>query len=202
MLVIGGLVAVGGTLVLARSQAGRMLRGIAEDPELVALCGGNPRRGRLLGFLVAGALTGLAAAIFTAYYGGTGANHGLRSGLTAMTAAFLGGIGNPVGALVGGVAIGVLGAFGDYLLSAFWTPVLTLLLLVGLLALRPTGLLGTSIPPAAEIPTGGLGPLDRPSRAVRGAAADRGGAGAGGAVPAARRAVRGGRASTTARSCC
>ena len=30
----------------------------------------NPRRGRLFGFLAAGALTGVAAAIFAAYYGG------------------------------------------------------------------------------------------------------------------------------------
>src|SRR3954447_5899639 len=168
VLLIGGGVAIGGTMALMRSRGGRMLRAIAEDPELVALCGGNPRRGRLFGVLVAGALTGLAAAtfaapyrgapapIFAAYYGGTSANHGLRSGLTAMTAAFLGGIGNPAGALVGGVLIGVLGAYGDCRRSAFWTPVLTLLLLVGLLALRPSGLLGTSIPPAAELPTGGL----------------------------------------------
>ena len=156
VLVVGGLVAAGGTLALGRSRLGRLLRAVSEDPELVALLGGNPRRGRLLGFVAAGALTGLAAAIFAAYYGGTSANHGLRSGLTAMTAAFLGGIGNPAGALLGGVTLGVLGAFGDYLLSAFWTPVLTLLLLVGLLALRPSGLLGTSIPPAAELPTAGL----------------------------------------------
>jgi branched-chain amino acid transport system permease protein len=156
VLVIGGLVAAGGTLALARSQGGRLLRAISEDPELVSLCGGNPRRGRLVGFIMAGALTGAAAAIFATYYGGTSANHGVKSGLTAMTAAFLGGIGNPAGALIGGVTIGVLGAFGDFLLSAFWTPVLTLLLLVGLLALRPHGLLGTSIPPAAELPSGGL----------------------------------------------
>jgi branched-chain amino acid transport system permease protein len=165
VLLVGVAVAVGGTMALARTQVGRLLRAVSEDPELVALLGGNPRRGRLLGFLAAGALTGLAAAIFAAYYGGTAANHGLRSGLTAMTAAFLGGVGNPAGALLGGVTIGVLSAFGDYLLSAFWTPVLTLLLLVGLLALRPSGLLGTSIPPAVELPSGGLvGSTGRPGR--------------------------------------
>jgi branched-chain amino acid transport system permease protein len=168
VLLVGGAVAVGGTLALARTQIGRLLRAVSEDPELVALLGGNPRRGRLLGFLAAGALTGLAAAIFAVYYGGTAANHGLRSGLTAMTAAFLGGVGNPAGALLGGVTIGVLSAFGDYLLSAFWTPVLTLLLLVGLLAFRPSGLLGTSIPPAVELPSVGLvglvGSTGRPGR--------------------------------------
>ena len=156
VLLAGGLVAVGGTLALSRTRVGRLLRAVAEDPELVSLLGGNPRRGRLLGFVAAGALTGLAAAIFAAYYGGTSANHGLRSGLVAMTAAFLGGIGNPAGALLGGVALGVLGAFADFFLSAFWTPVLTLFLLVGLLAFRPDGLLGSSVPPAAELPSGGL----------------------------------------------
>ena len=156
VLVVGGIVAIGGTLALARTQTGRLLRAVAEDPELLSLLGGNPRRGRLLGFLAAGALTGLAAAIFATYFGGTTANHGLRSGLVAMTAAFLGGIGNPAGALLGGVTLGVLSAFGDYFLSAFWTPVLTLLLLVGPLAFRPSGLLGTSVSPAAELPTGGL----------------------------------------------
>jgi branched-chain amino acid transport system permease protein len=72
-----------------------------------------------------------------------------------MTAAFLGGNGTPVGALAGGLALGIFGAVGDFTLSAFWTPVLTLLLLIGLLAFRPTGLLGTGIPFVAEPAAGG-----------------------------------------------
>jgi len=67
-----------------------------------------------------------------------------------MTAAILGGAGNPRGALAGGVALGIFAAFSDYLLDARWTPVLLMLLLIGLLAFRPGGLLGRAVAPASE----------------------------------------------------
>ena len=118
-----------------------MLRAVAQDRELAGLCGADPVRAQTLAFLLAGALAGLGAAIFATYYGGATSQHGLRGGLAAITAAVLGGVGNPRGALVGGVALGVAAAFSDYLLDAHWTPVLVLLLLVLLLASRPSGLL-------------------------------------------------------------
>ena len=141
VLVLAAATAAGLATLLARSASGRSLRAVAQDAEMAALCGADPRRARAFAFALAGALAGLGAAIFAAYYGGTSAQHGLRSGLTAMTAAVLGGVGNPGGALVGGVVLGVFASFSDYLLDAHWTPVLVLLLLVGLLTLRPMGLL-------------------------------------------------------------
>jgi branched-chain amino acid transport system permease protein len=143
VLVLAGAVVGAVGLVLRRSRGGRMVRAAAEDAEMAALCGVDPARAQLVAFAAAGGLSGLGAAMFAAYYGGAYAQHGLRSGLAAMTAAILGGVGNPRGALLGGMTIGVFGAFSDYLLDAKWTPVLVLLLLVALLALRPTGLLGT-----------------------------------------------------------
>jgi branched-chain amino acid transport system permease protein len=61
-----------------------------------------------------------------------------------MTAAVLGGVGDPRGALLGGLVLGIVASFSDYLLDAQWTPVLVLVLLIALLAFRPTGLLGRS----------------------------------------------------------
>ena len=61
-----------------------------------------------------------------------------------MTAAVLGGVGDPRGALLAGIVLGIFSSFSDYLLDAQWTPVLVLLLLIGLLAFRPAGLLGTN----------------------------------------------------------
>jgi hypothetical protein len=69
-----------------------------------------------------------------------------------MTAAVLGGVGDARGALLGGLVLGVFAAFSDYLLDAQWTPVLVLLLLIGLLAFRPSGLLGTSASAEEPIP--------------------------------------------------
>ena len=70
---------------------------------------------------------GNEAAIFAAYFGGANAQYGLRSGLAAMTAAVLGGVGDPRGALLGGIVLGVVSSFSDYLLDPQWTPVLVLL---------------------------------------------------------------------------
>ncbi|HEY3080884.1 MAG TPA: hypothetical protein VGM69_13400 [Chloroflexota bacterium] len=163
VLGLAGLVALGAAALLTRTRAGRALRAAAQDAELAALSGADPNRVRLLAFLVAGALVGFAAAISAAYYGGTTAQHGVRAGLTAMTAAILGGTGNPRGALIGGILLGVGSAYADFFLDAKWTPVLILTLLVGLLALRPSGLLASPLPsgagvaaPARELPTGAL----------------------------------------------
>jgi ABC-type branched-subunit amino acid transport system permease subunit len=76
------------------------------------------------------------------YYTRPFGDAGAESGLLAFAAAILGGIGNPIGALLSALLIGVFTAFSDYALSASWTPVLLLLLFVILLMVRPTGLAG------------------------------------------------------------
>jgi branched-subunit amino acid ABC-type transport system permease component len=152
VLALAGGLALGTGALLRRTRAGRVLRATAQDPELAALSGADPARVRLLAFAVAGGLVGFAAAISAIYYGGAAAHHGVRGGLTAMTAAILGGAGNPGGALAAGVLLGILSAYADFFLDAKWTPVLVLTLLVGLLALRPEGLLGrTTVGPAEGV---------------------------------------------------
>jgi branched-chain amino acid transport system permease protein len=144
VLVIAALVAGGGAVALARTRTGRLLRAVAEDPQTTLLMGGDTARAQLIAFGVGGGVAGFGAAIFTAYSGGANAQYGLRSGLAAMTAAVLGGVGDPRGALLAGIVLGIFSSFSDYLLDAQWTPVLVLLLLIGLLAFRPRGLLGTT----------------------------------------------------------
>jgi len=143
VLAIAALVAGGGALALARTRTGRLLRAVAEDPDTTALMGGDANRAQTIAFAVGGSVAGFGAAIFAAYFGGANAQYGLRSGLAAMTAAVLGGVGDPRGALLAGVVLGIFSSFSDYLLDAQWTPVLVLVLLIGLLAFRPNGLLGT-----------------------------------------------------------
>src|SRR5207245_1181497 len=144
LLLIAATVAIGGAQLLNRTSTGRLLRAVAQDPETTALMGGDPGRAQVIAFAVGGAVAGFGAAIFAAYFGGANAQFGLRSGLAAMTAAVLGGVGDPRGALLGGIVLGVVASFSDYLLDAQWTPVLVLVLLISLLAFRPSGLLGTS----------------------------------------------------------
>ncbi len=170
VLAIAALVIGGGAAMLARTKLGRLLRAVAEDPETTALMGGNPDRAQMLAFGVGGGVAGFGAAIFAAYFGGANAQYGLRSGLAAMTAAVLGGVGDPRGALLAGIVLGIFSSFSDYFLDAQWTPVLVLMLLIGLLAFRPTGLLGTSSsgtdPPTPASPVLTSARAQGPSRRV------------------------------------
>ena len=94
--------------------------------------------------------------------------YGLRSGLAAMAAAVVGGVGNPGGALLGGVTLGILSSFSDFLLDAHWTPVLVLAALVAFLTFRPTGLLGStplnSSEAVSEAPAPTTAPAAKPLR--------------------------------------
>ncbi|MBV9358969.1 MAG: ABC transporter permease [Chloroflexi bacterium] len=156
LLALAALVAGGVALLLARTRAGRLLRAVAQDPELTSLVGGDVERAQTLAFALAGALAGFGAAIFTAYYGGTSGQFGLQTGLAAMTAAVLGGVGDPGGALVAGLLLGIFGAFSDFYLDAAWTPVLVLGLLVLLLAFRPNGVLAPARVEAVDEPGSSL----------------------------------------------
>ena len=74
---------------------------------------------------------------------------GLPAGLSAFTAAVLGGIGNMGGAMLGGFAIGFLSAWSDQYISARWTNAIVFSILILVLVFRPHGLLGERTPDKA-----------------------------------------------------
>src|SRR6266545_4052607 len=108
---------------LARTTAGRAVRACAQDAEMAELCGVNRNGIIRMAFAIGGALAGASAFIFALYYDRTFGQHGVQSGLIAFLAAVLGGIGNPAGAFIAGLLLGVLAAASDYFLAAQWTPV-------------------------------------------------------------------------------
>jgi branched-chain amino acid transport system permease protein len=127
---------------LRSSRAGRALHACAQDAEMARLCGIDHHGAIRLAFAIGGALSGAAAFIFTIYYTHPYTEYGVQSGLFAFTAALLGGIGRPRGAFFSGLLLGIFAAFSDFFLASQWTPVLLMLVLIGTLTLRPSGLLG------------------------------------------------------------
>jgi branched-chain amino acid transport system permease protein len=132
--------AVGVSLFLRHTATGRAIHACSQNPLLAQMCGVNLDATIRRAFAFGGALAGIAAFVFALYYTRPFGQHGAQSGLLAFAAALSGGVGSPGGALLSGLLMGVFSSFSDYFLSAQWTPVLLLALLVGLLALRPTGL--------------------------------------------------------------
>lgn len=128
------------TWFLNRTRTGRAIQALAQNTQAAQILGINVDATIRRAFAVGGAFAGAAGFIFALYYGRPFGVHGAQSGLLAFAAALLGGIGSPRGALVSGLMIGVFSSLSDYYLSAQWTPVLMLALLVALLAWRPHGL--------------------------------------------------------------
>jgi branched-chain amino acid transport system permease protein len=130
------------TYILLRTRLGHSIRAVAQN-ELLAEIVGVPRDAAIRrAFALGGALAGAAAFIFALYYSRPFGHDGAESGLFAFAAALLGGIGSPTGALLSGLLLEVVGSFSDYFLTAQWTPVLLLGLLVTILIWRRGGLLG------------------------------------------------------------
>jgi branched-chain amino acid transport system permease protein len=125
---------------LGRTRTGRAIQALAQNQQMAQILGIDVDATIRRAFAVGGAFAGAAGFIFALYYARPFGAHGAQSGLLAFAAALLGGIGSPVGALISGLTIGVVSSLSDYYLSAQWTPVLMLALLVALLAWRPQGL--------------------------------------------------------------
>jgi branched-chain amino acid transport system permease protein len=134
--------AFGLNLFIQRTRLGRAMRATAQDREAAALMGIDINTTIMLAFLLGGALAGAAGAMYGLYNNTAWFFQGFRAGLYAFTAAVMGGIGNVNGALLGGLLIGLIAAFSDFLIDPRWTQAVVFGMLILILVFRPSGLLG------------------------------------------------------------
>lgn len=147
VLAVGVVVGVAAERLLVRSRVGKALRAVADDPDAAALCGVPVERLVLVAFLAAGLLAGVAG-LLDAPGRAVTVDAGVLLGLKGVAAALLGRLGSVRGALVGGLALGVLeaGAVAAPPLGPAYADVFALAVLVVVLALRPEGLRGRPAP--------------------------------------------------------
>jgi len=132
-------------LMFNKTKIGLAMRAVANNQESSNLVGIRVGTVLLLGWGLAGSIGVLAAAMLAPSAGLTGTLM-LGPFLLASVAAVLGGLDSPVGAVVGGLIIGLTEAFivgyVDFLGADMLFPVMLVILLVVLL-LRPSGLFGS-----------------------------------------------------------
>lgn len=129
------------TYLINATKYGKAMRAVAEDQMTASLLGINPDRFIVLTFFVSGFLGGLAGTLVGSSVSIAGPYFGIGFGLKGLAVIVLGGLGSIPGAVVGGLAIGLVEAFvpGEY--SAYKDAVAFGILFIMLL-LRPQGLLG------------------------------------------------------------
>lgn len=127
--------------VLRFSSLGRAMRACAASRDTSQLLGISPERIGALSFAATAALGGFGGAMITpAQF--TSSDVGLTFGVFGFVAAVLGGFGSLLGALVGGLLLGVVNALVGRYVSSNYQTVIAFGVLLLLLAVRPQGIVG------------------------------------------------------------
>jgi branched-chain amino acid transport system permease protein len=124
-----------------RSWLGTAMRGVAEDREVAALRGIDALRISRLAFIIAGLVTALAAFVVAPIVSAD-VTVGLTYGLKGFIALAAGGFGSLRGCVIGGLLLGVAEQMFDLYVSSNYEILAGLILVLVVLAVRPTGLFG------------------------------------------------------------
>jgi neutral amino acid transport system permease protein len=145
VVAVATIVLVG--LMLGGTSLGRMMRAVADDQALAAVAGIDTGRVVVLTWIVSGLLAGLAGVLLALVQSSFDPNFGFSLLLPVFAAVVLGGIGSAYGALAGGLVLGLVTELSTW--SGFhggvdpvYKPVVAFAVLIGVLLVRPQGLLG------------------------------------------------------------
>jgi branched-chain amino acid transport system permease protein len=135
------LMVVGLTLFFARTQTGKALRACAIDREAASLQGIAVSRMLALAFAISAGLGAVAGILitptqYTSFSVGTG------FAISGFIAAIVGGFGNPIGAFLGGLVLGIAQSSAALVFDSGLKNMVALVLLLVFLFFRPSGLLG------------------------------------------------------------
>jgi len=142
-------VIAGGLMVLLmflikRTKTGMAMRAVARDYDAASLMGIDLNKTIAITFFIGSALAGVGAIMWGMKYPQISPTVGAMPGIKCFIAAVLGGIGNTVGAVLGGLLLGAV----EILLVAAWPQLsgyrdaFAFVLLIAVLLIKPTGLMG------------------------------------------------------------
>ena len=131
-------------LFLRRSRLGWAVRATAQDRDAARQMGVNVEGVQGLSFALASGLAGVGGVLVGMYYGNIEPSIGFDAGISGFTAAVLGGLGSLPGAVVGGLLLGVAESFGVTWFGGSTRQLVSFAVLIGVLWLRPNGLLGAA----------------------------------------------------------
>ncbi len=135
-LVIGAL-----QLAIQRTKLGWAMQAVAQNRGLAAVLGINVSRLVGLTFMLNAALTAVAAVLIAPVYL-VKYDIGIGIGLKAFYAAIIGGFNQVRGALLGGLLVGLVETYSAAYISNQFRDAFALIILIGVLLLKPEGLWG------------------------------------------------------------
>lgn len=128
-------------LFYTRTLLGLSMTAASADPDGATTCGINVSRMRLYTFMLGGAVGAVAGILVTPLIS-MNYQMGIALTLKGFAAAIMGGLSNPLGAVVGGVALGLLESLAVVGFPSGYRDVVALSILVLIMIVMPNGLLG------------------------------------------------------------
>ena len=149
ILIMTAVVCTALWVFLFRTMVGKAMRACANDSRAAQTVGIRPRRMVLLAYVASAAIGGLAGILITpsqmmSY------DNGVILAIKGFTAAIVGGLANPFGAVIGGLVLGLLEGLGVGLISSDLQNAYAFFALLLILLVRPQGLFGRAAPGSAR----------------------------------------------------
>jgi branched-chain amino acid transport system permease protein len=141
VLVITAVVVVTLYIFFKKSLTGKAMRAASCNRRAAALSGISVNRMVLLSFAMSGGL-GAVAGIIIAPITTTSYDVGFLLGLKGFAAAVLGGYGSMLGAVLGGLLLGVTESLATGIVSSAYKNAVAFIILLLVLFIRPSGILG------------------------------------------------------------
>ncbi|MCZ2809133.1 MAG: branched-chain amino acid ABC transporter permease [Candidatus Bathyarchaeota archaeon] len=130
-------------IFLTRTKIGRAMRATAQNREVSSLMGVNVPRMYIIAFGTGTACVGAAGTLLSTFYYIL-PTVGTTFTLTAFLAVVLGGMGSFTGAFFGGLVVGLAESLGVVYIGTQYREMITFILFIFILLLKPSGLLGKS----------------------------------------------------------
>jgi branched-chain amino acid transport system permease protein len=137
--VMASLATTGVTLFLKKTLVGKAVRAASVNLESAMLVGITPHRVNSVAFSIGIGLAGLAGVAIATVYP-FDPNFGFIFSLKAMIALALGGMGSMVGALLGGILLGMIESTGSYVFTGGWADAISYAVFLVVLMFKPEGL--------------------------------------------------------------
>ncbi|GIS30323.1 MAG: hypothetical protein Ct9H90mP2_07060 [Dehalococcoidia bacterium] len=138
--IVAFIIAIAFYFVLFKTKLGKAIRATSDNPDLAKITGINTEKIILYIWFIGGILAATSGILISVQQAIITPVMGWKILIPLFAAVIVGGIGNPIGALMGGLLIGITGELATGWINPSYKPAVYFLVLLIVLLLRPNGI--------------------------------------------------------------